>query len=113
MKQMRSWSTTIKHLFYQCKRAAVNHYREVSGGSHPWLQGLKWPMNRWLLIAGIVLVVLGLAWPIIVKLGLGSLPGDIRIERDGYSFYFPITTGLIVSIALSLFLTLIDWIFRK
>jgi len=70
-------------------------------------------MNRWLLIAGIVLVVLGLAWPIIVKLGLGSLPGDIRIERDGYSFYFPITTGLIVSIVLSLLLTLIDWILRK
>jgi Protein of unknown function (DUF2905) len=70
-------------------------------------------MNRWLLIAGLVLVVLGLAWPIIVKLGLGSLPGDIRIERDGYSFYFPITTGLIVSIVLSLLLTLIDWIFRK
>jgi Protein of unknown function (DUF2905) len=70
-------------------------------------------MNRWLLIAGIVLVVLGLAWPIIVKLGLGSLPGDIRIERDGYSFYFPITTGLIVSIVLSLLLALIDWIFRK
>ena len=70
-------------------------------------------MNRWLLIAGLVLVVLGLAWPLIVKLGLGSLPGDIRIERDGYSFYFPITTGIIVSIVLSLVLTLIDWIFRK
>ena len=70
-------------------------------------------MNRWLLIAGLVLVVLGLAWPLMVKLGLGHLPGDIRIERDGYSFYFPITTGLIVSIVLSLVLTLIDWIFRK
>ena len=70
-------------------------------------------MNRWLLIAGLVLIVLGLAWPLIVKLGLGNLPGDIRIERDGYSFYFPITTGLIVSIVLSLVLTLIDWIFRK
>ena len=70
-------------------------------------------MNRWLLIAGLVLVVLGLAWPLIVKLGLGHLPGDIRIERDGYSFYFPITTGIIVSIVLSLVLTLVDWISRK
>jgi hypothetical protein len=83
------------------------------GGGHPRLQELISPMNRWLITAGLVLVVLGLAWPIIVKLGLGSLPGDIRIERDGYSFYFPITTGLIVSIVLSLLLTLIDWIFRK
>jgi len=91
----------------------VNHYREISGGGRPLRQGLEWPMNRWLLIAGIVLVVLGLAWPIIVKLGLGSLPGDIRIERDGYSFYFPITTGLMVSIVISLLLTLIDWIFRE
>jgi hypothetical protein len=96
----------------QARRAGGDHYCGVSEAATR-LQELEWPMNRWLLIAGLVLVVLGLAWPIIVKLGLGSLPGDIRIERDGYSFYFPITTGLIVSIALSLFLTLIDWIFRK
>jgi hypothetical protein len=70
-------------------------------------------MNRWLLVAGLVLVVMALAWPLITKLGLGHLPGDIRIEREGYSFYFPITTGIIVSIVLSLVLTLVDWIFRK
>jgi uncharacterized membrane protein len=70
-------------------------------------------MSRWLIIAGIVLVVLGLAWPLIVKLGLGNLPGDIRVERDGFSFYFPITTGILISIVLSLILTLVDWIFRK
>ncbi len=70
-------------------------------------------MSRWLIIGGIVLVVLGLGWPLIVKLGLGSLPGDIRVEREGFSFYFPITTGIIISIVLSLVLTLIDWIFRK
>ncbi len=70
-------------------------------------------MSRWLIIGGIVLVVLGLGWPLIIKLGLGSLPGDIRVEREGFSFYFPITTGIIISIVLSLVLTLIDWIFRK
>ena len=66
-------------------------------------------MSRWLIIAGVVLIALGLAWPLITKLGLGRLPGDIRIEREGFSFYFPITTGLIISIALSLIL----WLFRK
>ena len=66
-------------------------------------------MARWLIIAGIVLIVLGLAWPLIAKLGLGRLPGDIHVERDGYSFYFPIVTGLIVSVVLSLIL----WFFRK
>jgi hypothetical protein len=66
-------------------------------------------MARWLIIAGIVLILLGLAWPLIAKLGLGRLPGDIRIERDGFTFYFPIVTGLIVSVVLSLIL----WFFRK
>jgi len=66
-------------------------------------------MSRWLIIAGVVLIVVGVAWPYLAKLGLGRLPGDIRIERDGFTFYFPITTGIIVSIVLSLIL----WLFRK
>ena len=66
-------------------------------------------MARWLIIAGVVLILLGLAWPLLAKLGLGRLPGDIRIERDGFTFYFPIVTGLIVSVVLSLIL----WFFRK
>jgi hypothetical protein len=66
-------------------------------------------MGRWLVLAGVVLVVLGLAWPWIDKLGLGRLPGDLRIEREGFDFYFPITTSLIVSIALSLLI----WLFRR
>ena len=66
-------------------------------------------MARWLIIAGVVLIVLGLAWPLLAKLGLGRLPGDIRVERDGFTFYFPLTTGLIVSVVLSLIL----WFLRK
>lgn len=66
-------------------------------------------MSRWLIVAGIVLVVLGLAWPLIAKLGLGRLPGDIHIEREGFSFYFPIVTGLVISVVLSIIL----WLFRK
>jgi len=66
-------------------------------------------VGRWLIIAGVVLIVLGIAWPYLAKLGLGRLPGDIRVERDGFTFYFPITTGIIVSLVLSLLL----WLFRK
>ncbi|BCK87076.1 hypothetical protein MIZ01_0846 [Sideroxyarcus emersonii] len=66
-------------------------------------------MAKWLIIAGIILVLLGMAWPWLSKLGLGHLPGDIHIERKGYSFHFPITT----SIAVSLLLSLLFWIFRK
>ena len=66
-------------------------------------------MGRLLVIFGLVLVVLGLAWPLITRLGLGRLPGDLRIEREGFGFYFPITTSLIVSIVISLLL----WLFRR
>jgi len=66
-------------------------------------------MQRWLIAIGLVLVVAGLLWPWLAKLGLGRLPGDIRIERDGFGFYFPLTTGLIVSVVLSI----IIWLLRK
>jgi ribose/xylose/arabinose/galactoside ABC-type transport system permease subunit len=66
-------------------------------------------MSRFLITLGVVLVVAGLAWPLLVKLGLGRLPGDFHIEREGFSFYFPITTGLLVSAIISLIL----WLLRK
>jgi hypothetical protein len=66
-------------------------------------------MQKWLVALGIVLVIAGLAWPWLAKLGLGRLPGDIVVKREGFSFYFPITTGLIVSAVLALIL----WIFRR
>ncbi|HKJ77139.1 MAG TPA: DUF2905 domain-containing protein [Gammaproteobacteria bacterium] len=66
-------------------------------------------MSRLLVILGIVLVVLGLAWPWLQKSGLGRLPGDIVVERDNFRFYFPVTTTIIVSLVLSLLL----WLFRR
>ena len=66
-------------------------------------------MGRWLILLGIALVVLGIAWPWLAKLGLRRLPGDLRIEREGFGFYFPLTTSLIVSIVVSLLL----WLFRR
>ena len=66
-------------------------------------------MAKWLITIGIILVTLGLLWPLLAKLGLGSLPGDVKLERKGFTFYFPITTGLIVSALI----TLILWIFRR
>jgi hypothetical protein len=66
-------------------------------------------MGRWLILLGAFLVVAGLLWPWLSKIGLGHLPGDIRIERKGFVFYFPLTSGLIVSVVV----TLILWIFRR
>ncbi|MDH3239339.1 MAG: DUF2905 domain-containing protein [Alphaproteobacteria bacterium] len=65
-------------------------------------------MSRLLIIFGLVLVALGLLWPVIAKLGLGRLPGDIIIERDNFRLYFPLTTSILVSAVLSLVLWLIN-----
>lgn len=65
--------------------------------------------QRLLIVAGIVLLVAGLAWPWLGKLGLGRLPGDIVIRRDDVTFYFPLTTCLLVSVVLSV----LFWLFRK
>lgn len=66
-------------------------------------------ISRVLIIIGAVLVVVGLLWPLLQKVGLGKLPGDIAVERDGFRFYFPITTSIIVSLVLSLLL----WLFFR
>jgi len=66
-------------------------------------------MTRILVTLGVVLIVVGLAWPWLMKLGLGRLPGDIVIERENFRFYFPITTMVLVSIIVSV----IFWLFRK
>lgn len=66
-------------------------------------------LQRLLIIIGVCLLVAGLLWPIIAKLGLGRLPGDIAIRKENFSFYFPITTSIIIS----LLLTLIFWLLRK
>jgi len=62
---------------------------------------------RWLIILGIVLIVVGVLWPWLSKLGLGRLPGDIVIERDNFTFYLPITTSILVSVVLSVILWLL------
>ena len=64
-------------------------------------------MARFLIITGLILLVAGLLWPTVAKLGLGRLPGDIVISRGNTTFYFPIVTSIILSIVLSAVLWLI------
>ena len=59
-------------------------------------------MNRFLILAGLGLVAVGLLWPHLTRLGLGRLPGDIAIRGEHGGFYFPIVTCLIISLVLSL-----------
>ena len=66
-------------------------------------------MQRILIAIGAVLIVVGLLWPWLSRLGLGRLPGDIRIETANGAFYFPITTCVIISIVVSL----VIWLIRR
>lgn len=66
-------------------------------------------MARILIAVGLFLIVLGLLWPVILKLPLGRLPGDIVYRKDNFTFYFPLGT----SIAISLVLTFLFWLFRR
>lgn len=65
-------------------------------------------MGRWLITFGVILIVAGLLWPLVQKLGLGRLPGDIVVERESFRSYFPIATSLIISVILTVILWLIN-----
>ena len=66
-------------------------------------------MQRSLIIVGLALAAVGLLWPWLSRLGLGRLPGDIRIETEIGGFYFPLMTCLIISVVVSLLL----WLIRR
>jgi len=66
-------------------------------------------VQRLLIALGVLLLLAGLAWPWLARLGLGRLPGAINVERDGWSFHFPLVTCLVISVVLSLLV----WLLRK
>lgn len=47
----------------------------------------------------IIIIIIGIFWPLITYLRLGNLPGDIVIKKNNFTFYFPIMTSLIISLA--------------
>jgi len=58
-------------------------------------------MSRGLILVGLVLVAAGLLWPLISRLGLGRLPGDIVIRTEQGGLYFPVVTCILVSLLVS------------
>lgn len=66
-------------------------------------------MQRSLIILGLLIALVGVAWPWVSKLPIGRLPGDIMIDRPGFRFFFPLTTMVIISVVISVILML----FRK
>jgi Protein of unknown function (DUF2905) len=66
-------------------------------------------MRTLLIVLGAILLVAGIAWPLITRIGLGKLPGDVVVERGNFRFYFPIVTSLLISAVI----TLVAWLFRR
>ena len=66
-------------------------------------------MQRLLITVGLLIALAGLLWPWITKLGLGRLPGDLRIDKPGFTLFAPFTTMLVVSVVLSL----VIWLLRR
>jgi hypothetical protein len=66
-------------------------------------------IRRLLVVGGLLLLFVGLAWPWFSRLGLGRLPGDIVIHRENVHIYIPLATSLLISVVL----TLLFWLMRK
>ena len=71
--------------------------------------------GKWFIYAGLALVAVGLLIWLGSKLGIsfGKLPGDVHVQKEKFSFYFPIVTSIIVSVVLTVLINLIFWLFRK
>lgn len=67
------------------------------------------PMSNWLIGAGVILIGIGILYKFGLLHWFGNLPGDMKYEGENVKIYFPIVTMIVMSIALSLFLS----IFRK
>jgi hypothetical protein len=61
-------------------------------------------MNRFLIVLGLAILVVGLLWPYLARIGLGRLPGDLVIQRDNVTLYVPLMTCLLLSLLFSLIL---------
>ena len=70
---------------------------------------------RYLMLGGIVLFLVGGGVYFAAKFGipLGRLPGDIRIEGENGSFYFPVTSSILISVVLSILLNIISRFLKK
>ena len=59
-------------------------------------------MQKILIYVGLIILTIGLLWPLLKELPVGRMPGDIILKKDKFTFYFPIITCLVVSLIISI-----------
>jgi len=82
----------------------------VAKRERPWISRTGGPMAKWLIVAGIVLLLVGAALQFAPWLfaWFGKLPGDINVESGSVKIFIPITSMLLLSIALTLLLNILN-----
>lgn len=71
-------------------------------------------LGKYLILFGAVIIVIGIVLTFFPKLNFfGRLPGDFEFKRDNFSFYFPLATSILISVALTLLFWLISFFTRK
>lgn len=72
-------------------------------------------LSKWIILIGSALILIGLFFWLGNKLGLpfGKLPGDVHVQREKFSVYFPIATSIILSVILTILINLIYWFIRR
>lgn len=88
---------------------SVTFYEIISGDLLRFWNGGGQKVQRTLIYAGLIVLVMGLTWPWLGRIPLGRLPGDIMINRPGFKVYIPVTSMVVVSILL----TILARIFKK
>ncbi len=66
-------------------------------------------IQRVLIGLGLLILIVGISWPVLSRIGLGRLPGDIVIQRGETTFYFPLVTCIIISVMVSV----LFWLFNR
>ena len=66
-------------------------------------------MQKILIAIGVLVLLAGLLWPWLGKVPWGRLPGDVVVERENFRFYFPLVTGIVISVVL----TGVLWLIRR
>ncbi|PZP58794.1 MAG: DUF2905 domain-containing protein [Azospira oryzae] len=64
-------------------------------------------MLKWLITVVVALVLLGALTPLLTRFGLGRLPGDVRVRREGREYYFPFSSTILLSLLLTLIVFLL------